>query len=772
LLLLSLLFIAAACNVTKNLPPHEYLLIKNKFKINTPKVSEDELSGYIQQTPNKKLFGLFRANIACYNMGSKGKDTKFKKWLRTKAGTAPVLVDTNMATVSLKQMRLYLNNKGYFHSELRDSVVYKKKKAKVIYIIETSRPYTIRSITYSISDTQVARYVYQDTAKCLIKRRNNYDSYLFDSERTRITNGLMDHGFFRFSNTFIVYRIDSALRTREMDLRIEITNPVMPSLRNFGIVEETPHKRYFINKINIYPEFNLLQTDTTAYDTLIRKHPGSRHDTASSTYTFLFRSPMKIKPSTIGQSIFIKNGNQYNLSDVNQTYTQLSSLNVFKYINIQFRESPKSDSLHRNYLDGSIQLSRASVNSFSVSPDVTNSAGAPGLQGNISYSNKNVFKGAQMLKISFNAMAQAQGSIGNSSGQPFFNTLEFGVNGSLTFPQFLIPIRQEKLPKSFKPKTIFTIGYNFQKRPEYDRNLLNFSFGYSWVQNEKIRHLLDPVEILVVKAILDSAFAADLEDLHDKRYQNQYEDHIIAGLKYTITFNNQIVNKVKDFFYIRSNFETAGNLLYLSDVIFQGKKDADNYYTLFNIRYSQFVRPDLDVRFYHLFSKTKSMVYRFYGGIGFPYGNSYALPFEKAFFAGGANDIRGWRYGTLGPGSYHNDTLETYDQTGDMQFQVDLEYRFPVYKWFKSAFFLDAGNIWLRHESTDFPGGMFSFNTFMEQIAVDVGLGLRLDFDYFIFRLDPAVPIRVPYYPDNGHWYVQKLNWSDVIWNFGIGYPF
>lgn len=772
LLLLSLLFIAVACNVTKNLPHNEHLLIKNKFRINTNKVTAEELSGYLQQTPNSRLLGLFRTNIAFYNLGSKGKDSKFKKWLRTKVGVPPVLLDTNLATISLKQMRLYLNNKGYFHSDIRDLVIYKKQKAEVIYIIETSKPYTIRNISYSIADTQLAHYFYQDTSKCLIKKGKNYDSYILDNERTRISTRLSDHGYYRFSNSFIVYRIDSALGNHQMDLSIEITNPVVPSLTNFGTVEETHHKRYFINNIFIYPEFDLLQSDTIAYDTLVRTYPGSRHDTSSSKYTFLFRNKMRIRPGSISRSVFIKNGVQYNLSDVNQTYSQLSSMNVFKYINIQFHESKETDSLYQNLLDCTIQLSRASVQSFSISPDVTNSGGAPGIQANISYSDKNVFRGAELFKISFNTSAQAQGSIGTTFGKQFFNTLEFGGNASLTFPKFLIPIREEKLPKSFKPKTIISIGYDFQQRPEFNRNIFNMSFGYSWIQNPTIRHILNPVEILVVKAFLDSTFASDLSKLHDKRYQNQYNDHVIAGLKYSITFNNQMVNKIKDFFYIRSNFETGGNLLYGIDELINAHKNTAGYYTLFNIQFSQFIRPDLDVRFYHLLSKSNSLVFRFYGGIGFPYGNSNVLPFEKAFFAGGANDIRGWRLGTLGPGAYHNDTIATFDQTGDLQLQGNFEYRFPVYKWFKGAVFLDAGNVWVRHDTQDFPGGIFSLKTALSQVALDVGVGIRLDFDYFIFRLDPAVPIRVPYYPHNNHWYVEKIQISDVIWNFGIGYPF
>jgi outer membrane protein assembly factor BamA len=261
--------------------------------------------------------------------------------------------------------------------------------------------------------------------------------------------------------------------------------------------------------------------------------------------------------------------------------------------------------------------------------------------------------------------------------------------------------------------------------------------------------------------------------LTDKRLKNQYTNHLVAGLKYTITYNGQNVNTVKDFFYIRSNVETGGNLIYGIDEAIKAPTTSTGNYTLFGIQYAQFVRPDFDIRFYHFFTKVSSIVTRFYAGIGIPYGNSISIPFEKAFFAGGANDIRGWKMGSLGPGRYHNDTIgNTYDQTGDMQLQLNLEYRFPVYKYFRSALFMDVGNVWLLHETPDLPGGKFQLKYLVPDIAVDVGIGIRADFDYFIVRIDPAVPIRVPYYPSNSHWYAGKLNLSDIVWNFGIGYPF
>jgi len=762
----------SACSVTKDLPPNENLLIRNKFKITSSKVTSDELSGYIKQQPNTKLLGLFRANIAFYNIGNNGKETKFKKWLRNKIGSAPVLLDTSLSKVAKKSMLLYLSNKGYFLSAVNDSVVIRKKKATVYYLVKPSKPYTIQTLTYSIADTQLARFVYEDTIHCLIKRGQNYDSYILTDERSRITSLLHNKGYFHFSNNYIRYSIDSSLHSRKMSVQIEITNPVIPSIEQFGAVMETQHKRYIIDKILIDPEFGLLKSDTGTQDTLIQVFHGTRKDTASSTFYFLHNNSLKIKPRTIAQSVFLKNGTHYNLSDVNKTYSQLNSLQVFKFINIQFHESPLKTPYSLDKLDCKIQLAQAPVQSFSISPDVTNSAGALGVQGSFIYQNRNIFRGAQLLKVSLNGSAQMQGSLG-SSNKNLLNTIEIGATTSLTFPQFLFPINPESLAKNMKPKTMISLGYNYQQRPDYYRHISNISFGYTWDQNEKIRHTLNPAEIMFVKVFPDSFFTAYLNSLHDRRLKNQYTDHMIAGLKYTITYSGQDVSKVKDFFYVRANIETGGNLIYAIDNLFKVPRSDSGYYTVFKVQYAQYFRPDLDVRFFHLFSKSTSVVFRAYGGVGIAYGNSSSLPFEKAFLAGGANDIRGWKMGTLGPGKYHNDTLSSsFDQTGDMQLQLNMEYRFPVYKFFRSAIFVDFGNVWLLKKSSDFVGGEFSWKTFIPQVAIDVGLGIRADFDYFILRLDPAIPIRVPYYNQHQHWYFSQMHFSDIIWNFGIGYPF
>jgi len=768
------LLLAGGCNVTKNLGPKEHLLVKNKIQISDRKILAEDLLPYIQQTPNKK-FGVFYTGIALYNIGNKGKDTKFKKWLRTKVGKEPILLDTSLISISIKQMNLYLGNKGYFQSSITDSIHYRRKKATVVYRVQAAKPYKIRNLVYSIADTQVTAYVFRDTSKCLILRGNNFDSYILDNERSRITSNLQNNGFYRFSTAYIKYHIDTNLRRHLCDITLEIINQVVPSFEFFTTVRQALHKRYFINKVYVYPEFDHLTTFTGSYDTLVKTFQSPVKGHLPNTYYFLYKTPLKVKPRTISQAIFISPGSAYNLNDLDQSYAQLSSLQVFKYINIQFREDPRL-ALHasneKDLLDCHVELSRAPAQSFSVTTDGTNSGGAFGVQASLGYQNRNIFRGAQLFRINLSGSLQMQATQGTTV-KTFFNTIELGATAGITFPQFLLPVKPEMLLKNFKPKTTVSIGYNYQHQQHYDRHISNISFGYSWLQNEYIKHVLNPVEVSLVKVYPDAYFNDTLNKTQDVRVKNQYTDHMVAGLKYTFTFSNQKINKVKDFMYIRANAETGGNLIYAFDKMLKAQKNPGSSYTLFGLPYSQYVRPDCDFRYYNVFTNNHSVVYRFFGGIGIPYGNSSLLPFEKAFFAGGANGMRGWKMYSLGPGTYKNIYGDfNYNQIGDIQLEANVEYRFPVYQWIRGALFFDAGNIWLLQDSKDLPGGKFNFPGFASQVAIDGGIGIRLDFDFFIFRFDPAIPLRDPTYPASQRWYFNKMQLKDIVWNFGIGYPF
>ena len=777
IVLILFLFSLSACNITKNLPENKTVLNKNyvEIKNTNTKFEKDEIWSLIQQKPNKKILGVFPFKLWAYNLGSKGKETKFKNWLKNKVGEEPVYLDYALTNNSIKQIKQYLNNIGYFNSEINKNIITKGKKANVSYNISLGKPYKIRNIDYSISDKKVNFFTLLDNDKTLLHKNDIYNAYTLEKERERITTHLKNQGYYYFNREFVYYEIDSAFNNNELDITIAIKNNKVLSPTETGKFTEQEHKQYYVNNIFIDPNYNPLNKNQLVFDTLVKTIPSLSNDKPDVNYHFIYHDKLNIKPQTIIQSIYIHSNQPYILDEEQQTYKRLAALRIFKYANIQFN-TITNDTTNKNFLDCQIKLTRSKVQSYSIEAEGTNSGGDLGIGGNLIYQNKNIFRGAEILRFKIKGAMEVQKTSDfeeddYSSGFLFFNTIETGAEVSLHFPKFLIPISQTQFPKFFKPKTTINTGVNFQKRPKYTRYITNFTFSYDWSVTDQKTHFFTPFDVNSVKVFLSSTFDSIINNSSDLRLKDQYTDHLIAALKYSFIFNNQDINKLKNFLYFRGNFETSGNLINAFDNFIKAPKNSDDNYTLFNIRYAQYVKADFDFRYYNIIDKDNSLVFHALFGIGIPYGNSDVLPFEKGFYAGGANDMRGWEIRSLGPGAFQG-TYSGFDKMGDIKMEANLEYRFPMYKFLKGAFFADVGNIWLLKENESYPDGNFKLNTFLNQFAVDAGIGFRLDFNFFIFRLDGALPLRNPSLPANERWTINNAKFSHITWNFGIGYPF
>ncbi len=782
-LLFAAVFILYSCSTTKPLEENQYLLINNKIKIESHKrfIDGESLRGYIIQKPNKKLFGLFRFKLWAYQKTSKGKNSKFNRWVKNTIGEKPVIFDSIATRTSAGELSLYLKNLGFFDARIHYDYKYfknKKKKVQAIYNVQPGKPYRIRNIKYMIRDERLASYVFADTSFSLLKRGRLFNVYKMDDERDRITKNLNNNGFYRFTKEYILFEIDSALNSHQVDINLVIENVSVPDPENPGKFLSRNHKRYFIKDVTIYPDFTPGDSKKTPFDTLVEEVHQVRKTREPNIYYILHKAPLKISPGVLAQSIFIEDGEPFNLKDVQQTYRRFSSLPVFNYTSIQFDETEK-DSLPNPYgnksLKAKINLSRAPLQSYSIEVEGTNSGGDLGVGANFTYQNKNIFRGGEVFTLKLKGGLEAQKIIGKSGDESqefiFFNTYEYGIEANINFPKFLIPIKQERFPKYFKPKTTFNTGFNQQNRPQYRRYIANVSFGYNWNESEYKKHFLFPADINLVKVFPTDEFQNEINELEDDRLRNQYTDHLIMALRYSFVFNNQDIRKLKDFIYFRSNIETSGNLLNLIDRVIDAPKDPFGNYTLFNIRYAQYVRTDFDFRYYWIFGQNNSLVFRTIFGIGIPYSNTSVLPFEKGFYLGGANGMRGWRFRSLGPGAYPI-TDDNLDKSGDIQIEGNIEYRFDIYKFFKGALFIDAGNVYLLKSNETFPGGEFRFDSFLDQLGIDAGYGFRFDFNFFIFRIDPAVKLKDPSYPKGERWVIKDLQLKNIIWNFGIGYPF
>lgn len=755
-----------SCSVTRDVEDNSFLLTNTKVHIVNPdrEIEQDDLLYYLQQKPNKKLFGLIQFKLMLHNI----KD----KW-----GEPPQILEKALVDKSEEQIKKYLNNRGYYNSEVKGEIIkIKPKKAKVIYSVTLSEPYRINKIEYDIRDDSIKSIIVKSIDKSLIKPGDIFNIYTLDNERSRIAEELNENGYFTFTKDYISYEVDTALKSRKANIKVLIKNIILQPDNPGGKPVEVKHKIYYVNNINIYPDFNSVSADTLIYDTLKLKKVRKKHF-QTLYYNFLYHPPLKIKPGFVANSVYLENGKKYNLLDAKRTFQKLNELQIYKYVNINFNEvKPDSNLLDpdKNYLDCNIRLTRSPLHSYSIEGQGTNSGGDLGLGGFLSYKNKNLFRGGEVFTIRFKLALEAR-QLGipkelQNSYLYLFNTIEYGIDATLSIPKFLAPIRQERFSRYFRPTTTVNAGYTFQDQQDYLRIISNTSFGYQWPGSQFSKHILFPIDINVIKVNTTPEFDSILAN-ESERVKNQYTNHLIFAMKYSYIINTQRLGELRNFYYFRGNGEIAGNLLNGIMSLANVPKNDEGYRTMFGLRYSQYVKFDLDFRYYFAKNKYHTLAFRSFFGIAIPYGNSVDVPYEKGFYGGGANGLRAWPLRYLGPGSYTTEGANL-ERVGDIMIEGNFEFRFGVYKELKGALFCDVGNIWLLKEDPTFPGGKFDINTFIGQLASDVGVGVRLDFSYFVFRFDFAQRVTDPALPSGKRFVIGSYKWFNPYMNLGIGYPF
>jgi hypothetical protein len=437
---------------------------------------------------------------------------------------------------------------------------------------------------------------------------------------------------------------------------------------------------------------------------------------------------------------------------------------------------PGLDSAGRVPLKCNILLAPQARQDIKLEFEGTNNGGNFGIAGNLVYRNKNFFKGAETFTFKMKGGLELQQNFGDTTYEStrqlaIFNAYEIGPEITINFPRALWPFTTRHPKRISNPTTSISTGFNTQNRPEYFRQLFNLSYYYTKKTTRYNRIYFYPAEINYLNVELDPAFKKQLTELNDVNLVLGYTDQFIANGRFSYVFNNQELNVRKKYLFFRVNFEFAGNSLYLTRAVTGETPSASKPSSLFKVQFAQYIRPDIDLRLYApLLFNNSQLVFRIAGGVGFAYGNSVQLPFEKSFFAGGPNDIRAWRTRQLGPGS--NTKEDFFERFGDIKITGNAEYRFDVFRKLKGAVFIDAGNIWLLESSASRAAGLFKANKFLDQIAIGSGLGLRFDFTFFIIRLDGAIQIKDPAQPQGERWVFNANKFSDITFKFGIGYPF
>lgn len=755
----------SGCSGIRNIPEGKYLLDKNIIKTNRSELREN-INAVIKQKPNRKIFGVFRFHLGVYNLANRGESTKIKEWFKKNIGEEPVILDTTLTKRSTQQLGILFQKSGYFNAVLKDSVVYVGKRAKVIYEINSGSAYKIRNIKYKISDKIIDSLVQESISNSIIKKGDIYVESIIQKERDRVNKFLRNKGYYGFNIQYIRFLADSSLKSNQVDLEMIVSNPVQSTRDSIKSVGSLVHTKSYIKDIIVEMEYDpILQKNNMFQDTLLLEGVNfiSKKDTS-----FLY------KPKRLLDFIFIKRDSLFSQDNIDLTYQRLADLGIFKFVTIKLEQMVESDSISTLPLRCYILLSPQARQEYKLEAEGTNSGGNLGVSGTVVYRNKNMFGGAELFEFKFKGGLEVQRNL--SSGKVteinklgVFNTYEMGPEISLSFPRALWPFKIQERRTTSNVTTAVSTGYNVQNRPEYYRRLANVSYYHSKKISKFNRIYYYPVELNYLDVNLDSAFSDQLASLNDINLISGYTDQLIANGRFSYIYNNQIIGREGNFTFFRLNIEFAGNTLALltnqnfSKTVNQRKEIA-------NIPYAQYFRPDFDLRQYKQFNKSSSLATRLVLGLGYAYGNSYVLPFEKAFYAGGPNDIRAWGTRRLGPGSSVDGDF--FERFGEFKVTSNVEYRFDIIRFFKGAFFVDAGNIWLLSKSSSIPGGKLDSKEFLSEIAVGAGFGLRADFSFFILRLDGALEVKDPSHEKGDRWVIGQNKIRNVIYNFGIGYPF
>jgi hypothetical protein len=758
----------SSCNPTKYVPDGETLLNDNHVNISKEGIKKGDLIPYIKQKPNKKIFGT-RFHLGLYNLSNINKQKWPHKWLRD-IGEEPVIFDSYATAKTRDQIQSYVASKGYFDGKVIDTVETLNRKSDVTYNIQLLPPYTIRKLTYSISDSNILKLYYFDSSNIVIERGKPYDVDVLQAEKSRFERFIKDHGFYGFSGDHIYFNVDSTVGKRQVDITYGVKN--FTKIDEFNRITLVPHSIYRVKNIYIYTDFvpkDALEGGEAYLNSLDTTFYGGYYFISSK------RKP-EVKYDVIIQSLYLKPGSTYNVTNTEQTQAHLLTLKIYRLINIYYNDSKETAVKigSEMLLDCNIQLTLLSQQSFKIELEGTNSAGNLGGALNLIYQDKNLLHGAELFSMKLKGAYEA------TPRQKIRSTQEYGFETSLKLPRFLFPfLEKEQFIKKYNPTTTILAAYNYQALPSYTRTMATATFGYNWKAGNYQEHIINPLQMNLVKLppeSIDSAFAAKIESSSYLAYS--YKDIMILGGNYSFIYNDQKIKKSKDYWFLRINAEASGNVLALAEKV-TGAAKTDSAYHIFGQPFAQYVRTDLDLRYNYILNDVSSIVYRGFFGIGIPYGNSKVIPFEKQYFGGGANGIRAWQVRSLGPGSFPRDTVSGFiNQTADIKFEANAEYRFKLFWILEGALFLDAGNIWTYKDDPARPGAQFKFNKFYKDIAVGTGAGFRFDFKFVIGRVDLGMKLRDPCDPmftEGSKWIVARRSYNfkkDFTMVFGIGYPF
>ena len=713
-----MLMVTISCSTTRVLQDDQYRLAKNRIEVvNDDEFNPNTLNPYLKQKP--KGWSPF---LYVYNW-TNGKGKAWDK-LVTKIGVAPIVYDPELVDNSIENIDNHLEYLGYYGSHTESEIKVKKKRVEVIYKVTLGKQFPIRDLEITLPKRgEFAEAFMSDTASMIVKPGDFLSESMLEAETERAAAAMRNMGFYSFNKNNFFFEADTLSYPGKALLKMQINE----FTRNETSRGAEPIRRFFINDVSIsYPK------------------------------------SMKIREKILTELNLITPGDVYGEDIIKNTYSRYSALKTFSSVNIGTTQ------VDTNLVNCEISLSQSRNQGFKVNLEAsTNSSGLLGVSPQLSYYHKNLFKGGEWLNLSF--MGNFQFKLRDD-----VRSNEFGISGGLSIPKFFpLPYRYFK---GSIPRTDVNLSYNYQSRPEYTRNIISTSYGYSGNVRNRFFYQAYPLQMNVVKLFdLDEDFYKTLAN--DPFLKNAYQNHFDLGSGATLYYTtNASANPQDTYFYTRFQFDIAGNMLSAFKPVM--KKDANGSGMIWNTPFSQFVRGELTLGRTWVFGRNngQAIATRILAGAGYAYGNSSALPFETHFYGGGANRLRGWQARTVGPGCSPRDTSFVIpNQTGDMKLEANIEYRFNMFWKVAGAVFVDAGNVWMlnyKDDSGNADDSMFRWNSLGESIAANWGMGVRLNLGFLLLRVDMGMkmhdPAREYKWVAPGLW-LQKENYD---LHYGVGYPF
>ncbi len=720
-----LMLLAAGCSTTRLLEEGQSRLAENRVVVtNGPKYNTAGLTPYIKQKSNYYLIGHWHPGLYVYNWQN-GKDGGWDHFCQ-KIGQAPVVFDSTLVDDSVQSMLGHLEYEGYYNSAIVPQTFYKKKLARVEYDVTLGKQFPINNIDYQVRDTALAALLEADSTNFTLQRGDFLSQEALEAESERVTHLFRNNGYWGFSKNYFFFYADTSTVRNQADLIVKIEDYT----RNENPDAARPHRKYRIGTVSLLPQ------------------PG-----------------MRVRPKFLHNLNQLQPGELYSEERINQTYARFSSIPLFSSVNMLLQQSP----LDSSQVDCRILLQQARLQAVKLNLEGSfNSTGLFGVAPSLAYSHKNLFGGGEVFTLGFRGNFQFMVPNPTRSTELTFST-------GLSIPWY--PEFVWKMPRINLPQMDVKFSYSYQNRPEYTRNILTGTYGFSWNVDKRFYYQVFPLQLSAVSATrIDEDFYKSITDPYLKNAFRSHLDMGGGGMFYYTT--NPAVNPKTTYFYTRLQCDISGNVMSLLNGTGIYKQGEHGEYTIAGVPYAQYVRGELQaVETLRLGEDDQfALALRGLAGLGYAYGNSFSLPFEKLFYAGGANSMRGWRARSVGPGMAPRDTNFTIaNQSGDMHLEANAEFRFPMFWKLQGAVFVDAGNVWnigmddVEGESRD-PRSLFTFKNLLRSTALSTGLGARVDFGLVLIRFDLGLKL---YDPSLQEW-MGMNDWiqGNYAFHFGIGYPF